>query len=76
MGAIWEADRAIWEVCVPYGSDVHWIGAIWEPSHAIWKEDGTMRELHMPLWEPHAPNRSCRHCMGVTWHNVGAACDI
>jgi hypothetical protein len=28
MGAIWEADGAIWEVCVPYGSHVHWMGAI------------------------------------------------
>jgi hypothetical protein len=22
---------------------------------------------------PHAPNRSCRHCMGVRWHHMGAA---
>jgi hypothetical protein len=53
MGAIWEADGAIWEVCVPYGSHVHWIGAIWEPDSTIWKEDGTIQESHMPLWEPH-----------------------
>jgi hypothetical protein len=56
MGAIWEADGAIWEVCVLYGSHVHWIGAIWEPDSTIWKEDGTIQEWHMLLREPHAPN--------------------
>jgi hypothetical protein len=52
MGAIWEADGAIWEVCALYGSHVHWIGAIWEPDSTSWKGDGTIQESHMPLWEP------------------------
>jgi hypothetical protein len=25
------------------------------------------------VWEPHAPNRSCRHCLEVRWHHMGAA---
>jgi hypothetical protein len=52
IGAIWEADGAIWEMCVPYGSQVHWIGAILEPDSTSLKEDGTIRESHMPLREP------------------------
>jgi hypothetical protein len=48
IGAIWE-DGDIWEVCVPFGSHVHWIGAIWEPDSTIWKEDGTIQESYMPL---------------------------
>jgi hypothetical protein len=47
MGALWEADGAIQEVCVLYGSHVHWIGAIWEPDSTIWKEDGTIQESHI-----------------------------
>jgi hypothetical protein len=50
MGARWEAG-AIWEVCVLFGSHVHWIGAIWEPDSTSWKEDGTIQESHMPLPE-------------------------
>jgi hypothetical protein len=52
MGAIWEADGAIRELCVLYGSHVHWIGAIWEPDSTIWTDDGTIQESQMPLWEP------------------------
>jgi hypothetical protein len=34
----------IWDVCMLYGSHVHWTGAIWEPDCTTWKEDGAIWE--------------------------------
>jgi hypothetical protein len=82
MGAILEADGAIWEVCVPYGSHVHWIGALWEPDSTIWKEDGvvdavmgatcTKRSCRLwesdgTMWEPHVTYEDHRRAVCTVW---------